>query len=56
MLVVRVISWTSLILLIGSVLLLLAGRIELAQVKLLMMISTVSWFIAATMWLTAKKS
>jgi hypothetical protein len=56
MLIARVISWISLILLTGSVLLLLAGRMELDQVKLLMMISTVSWFITATMWLSRKKS
>jgi len=55
MLPARVISWISLIVLIGAPLLLLAGRIELERVKLLMMISTVIWFITATMWLTAKK-
>ncbi|MHC4737814.1 MAG: hypothetical protein ACYS9Y_02815, partial [Planctomycetota bacterium] len=54
MLLARVISWISLILLIGSVLLLLAGRMELAQVKPLMMITTVIWFITATMWFSTK--
>ena len=56
MLPARVISWISLIVLIGAPVLLLAGRIELERVKLLMMISTVIWFITATMWFTAKKS
>jgi hypothetical protein len=56
MLPARVISWISLIVLIGAPVLLLAGRIELERVKSLMMISTVIWFITATMWFTAKKS
>ncbi len=46
----------SLIVLTGSALLFLAGRMELQQVKLYMMISTVIWFVTATIWHTAKKS
>jgi len=56
MILARVISWMSLIVLTGSALLFLAGRMELQQVKMYMIISTVIWFIAATMWNYVKKS
>ena len=56
-LVAKLISWISLIALIVPSILFLAGcRIELDQVKLIMLISTVVWFVAASMWMWQKKS
>ena len=55
MILARVISWISLIVLTGSSFLFLAGRMELQQVKLYMIVSTVVWFITATMWDVVKK-
>ena len=48
----KLISWTALIVLIVPSILFLAGKMELDMVKKIMMIATVAWFVAATplMW------
>ncbi|MBC8481775.1 MAG: hypothetical protein H8D47_03825 [Planctomycetes bacterium] len=53
---IRIISWISLAILIAPALLFLFGKIELDQVKIIMLIATVAWFITATAWFTAKKA
>lgn len=54
-LVIKFISWISLVALITPAILFLFGRIELDQVKLVMLISTVIWFATAAMWMWRKK-
>lgn len=56
MILARVISWISLIVLTGSAVLFLTGRMELQQVKLYMLASTVVWFVTATTCDALKKS
>jgi hypothetical protein len=51
----KLISWISLIALIVPAILFLAGRMELDQVKLIMLISTVVWFVTAAMWMWRKE-
>ncbi len=53
-LVAKLISWMSLIALIAPAILFLNGSMELDQVKLVMLISTVVWFITAGMWMWRK--
>lgn len=50
-LVAKLIAWISLVALIAPAILFLAGRMELDQVKSIMLITTVIWFVAATMWM-----
>lgn len=54
-LVTKLISWISLVALIVPVVLFLIGRMELDQVKLIMLISTVVWFVTASMWMWKKE-
>ena len=54
-LVAKLISWISLIALIAPAILFLGGRMELDQVKLVMLISTVVWFVTAAMWMWRKQ-
>lgn len=54
-LVVKLISWISLVAVIAPSVLFLAGRMELDQVKSIMLIATVIWFVTATMWMWRKK-
>lgn len=54
-LVVKLISWISLVAVIAPSVLFLAGRMELDQVKLIMLIATVIWFVTAAMWMWRKK-
>jgi hypothetical protein len=52
--VIKLISWISLIALIAPAILFMAGRMELDQVKSIMLISTVVWFVSAAMWMWRK--
>lgn len=54
-LVAKLISWISLIALIAPAILFLGGRMELDQVKSVMLISTVVWFVTAAMWMWRKQ-
>lgn len=54
-LVVKLISWISLVAVIAPSVLFLAGRMELDQVKSIMLIATVIWFVTAAMWMWRKK-
>ena len=51
----KLISWISLVVLITPAILFLAGRMELDQVKLIMLISTVVWFVTAATWMWRKE-
>ena len=51
----KIISWISLIALIAPAILFLAGRMELDQVKMVMLISTIVWFVTAAMWMWRKE-
>ena len=55
-LVAKVISWMSLVAVIAPAILFMAGRMELEQVKLIMLISTVTWFAAAAILMREKKT
>ena len=55
-LVAKLISWISLVVLIAPAILFLAGRMEdLDQVKLIMLIATVVWFVTAATWMWRKE-
>ncbi len=56
MLIAKIISWISLVVLIVPSILFLAGRMELDQVKLVMLIATVVWFVSGAMWMWPKES
>lgn len=51
----KIISWISLIALIVPSILFLAGRMELDQVKMVMLISTIVWFVTAATWMWRKE-
>ena len=44
-------SWISLVALVVPAILYLMGRMELDQVKLVMLIMTIIWFILAFLWM-----
>lgn len=50
-LVTKLISWISLVALIAPAILFLAGRMELDQVKLIMLIATIVWFVSTPTWM-----
>jgi hypothetical protein len=55
-LVAKIISWISLIALIAPSILFLTGRMEeLDDVKMVMLISTIVWFVSAAMWMWRKE-
>jgi len=54
-LIARIISPLALVVLVVPPLLFLADRMELDQVKLLMSIATVAWFVTATLWMGNSK-
>ena len=54
-LIAKIISWISLIALIVPSIMFLAGRIELPQVKSMMLIATVVWFVSAYLWMWHKE-
>ena len=45
------ISWLSLVALVAPAVMFLAGMVELDQVKTVMLIATIVWFISAAMWM-----
>ena len=47
----KIISWISLAVLTVPSLMLAFGRLELDQVKTLMMIATIIWFVTASAWM-----
>jgi hypothetical protein len=51
----KIISWISLIVLIVPSILFLAGSMKLDQVKMVMLISTIVWFVSAAMWMWRKE-
>ena len=52
----KIISWISLVALITPAILFLAGRMEeLDDVKMVMLISTIVWFVSAAMWMWRKE-
>jgi hypothetical protein len=52
----KIISWISLVVLTAPALLYLAGRISsLDQVKMIMSVSTVVWFVSAPVWMGNEK-
>jgi hypothetical protein len=53
----KIISWISLIALIVPSILFLTGRMEeLDQVKTIMLISTIVWFVSAATWMWRKET
>ena len=50
-LAIKLISWISLVVLIAPAILFLTDHMELDQVKLIMLISTIIWFVTASMWM-----
>ena len=54
-LVIKLISWISLIALIAPAILFLSGSMELDQVKLAMLVATTVWFVTAAIWMWRKK-
>ena len=55
-LVAKLISWISLVALIAPAILFLAGHMELDQVKLIMLIATVVWFVSTPLWMWKEKT
>ena len=49
--IVKLVSWISLITLILPSLLFLVGRIELNEVKQVMLIATIVWAVSGTLWM-----
>ncbi|MCU0917158.1 MAG: hypothetical protein MUC88_21735 [Planctomycetes bacterium] len=49
--ILMVVSWLSLVVLMVPVILFLAGAMELAAVKWIMLAATVVWFATATPWM-----
>jgi hypothetical protein len=55
-LVAKLISWISLVAVIAPAIFFMVGRMELDQVKLIMLISTVTWFVAAAISMREKNT
>lgn len=49
--IAKVISWLSLVALIIPSVLFMADRMDLAAMKMWMMVATVVWFIFASLWM-----
>jgi hypothetical protein len=54
--ILKFISWAALLLLVLPGLLYLMGKITLDQVKTIMLIATIIWFITATLWMWESES
>lgn len=50
----KIISWLSLIAVIAPSIMFMAGRMELPQVKNVMLIATIVWFVSAYFWMWHK--
>jgi hypothetical protein len=55
-LVTKLISWISLIVLIAPSILFLGGKMELDQVKLIMLMATIVWFVSTPIWMWKEKT
>jgi hypothetical protein len=49
--ILQIISWLSLVALVGPSVLYLTGSMELDRVKIYMMGATVVWFVSASLWM-----
>jgi hypothetical protein len=49
--ILMIVSWVSLVVLMLPTILFLAGRMELATTKWIMLATTVVWFVTATPWM-----
>ena len=56
LLIAKVISWMSLVAVMAPAILFMAGHMELEQVKLIMLVSTITWFAAAAISMREKKT
>ena len=56
MIVAKIISWLSLVALIVPSIMFLAGRIDLPQVKNMMLIAKIVWFVSAAIWMWPKEA
>ena len=54
-LIAKIISLLVLVALIAPSIMYLAGKIELDQVKIWMTVSTIVWFISASLWMWKEK-
>jgi hypothetical protein len=54
--ILQTISWVALALSVLPSLLLLAGQIELDQVKWIMLAATIVWFAATPLWMGRQKA
>ena len=55
--IAQIISWICLVVLIAPSVLYLAGKMtDLNQVKRLMLLATIVWFITAPVWMLSQKS
>ena len=54
--IAKYIALLSLVLLTVPSILFLAGRMELQRVKFIMLIATVVWFVAASIWMWEKNT
>ncbi len=50
-LIAKIIALIALVVLTGPSILFLAGKMDLEQVKQVMLVATVFWFVAATCWM-----
>jgi len=49
--ILKIVALSSLIVLVLPSVIFLAGHMELATVKNLMLIATITWFVSATIWM-----
>lgn len=54
-LIFQIISWLSLVVLTAPALLYLSGKIQLDDVKKLMLAASCIWFISASLWMWKEK-
>ncbi len=52
--VAQILSWLALAVTLVPSLVCLAGRIDLPQVKMWMLVGTIAWFITAPLWMEHK--
>ncbi len=50
-LIAKIVSPITLVVLLVPSLLFVAGRMELDQVKLIMLVATIAWFITSSLWM-----
>ena len=52
----QIISWASLVVMIVPSVLFMIGRMGLDQVKLIMLITTIVWFVVTPFWMEREKA